>query len=72
MVERDKRIPDLVSKAEAAEILGMTPQAVQKMIAGGRLKGAMVGKTWVFRRAEVERMAVGRAAVPDEDRLLQD
>lgn len=54
MTERDKRIPDLVSKAEAAEILGISHQAVQQMIAKGRLKGAQVGTTWVFRRAAVE------------------
>lgn len=55
MTERDKRIPDLVSKAEAAKILGdISHQAVQQMIAKGRLKGAKVGSTWVFRRAAVE------------------
>lgn len=51
--ERDGRIPDLVSKAQAAEILGVSHQAVQKMIDKGRLKGALVGSTWVFRRAAV-------------------
>lgn len=53
--ERDGRIPDLVSKAEAAKILGeISHQAVQQMVAKGRLKGAKVGSTWVFRRAAVE------------------
>ena len=53
MTERDKRIPDLVSKAEAAEILGVKHQAVQQMVDKGRLKGAKIGSTWVFSRAAV-------------------
>jgi excisionase family DNA binding protein len=72
MSERDRHIPDLVSKAQAAEILGVKHQAVQQMVANGRLKGAQAGTTWVFRRVVVERLAAGRAAVPDADRLLQD
>ncbi len=60
MSERDRHIPDLVSKAQAAEILGVSPQAVQQMVANGRLKGAQAGTTWVFRRVVVERMAAGR------------
>jgi excisionase family DNA binding protein len=54
MTERDGKIPDLVSKAQAAEILGITHQAVQQMVDKGRLKGAKVGTTWVFRRVAVE------------------
>jgi excisionase family DNA binding protein len=56
MPERDRHIPDMVSKAQAAEILGISHQAVQQMVANGRLKGAQVGTTWVFRRAVVERL----------------
>jgi excisionase family DNA binding protein len=54
MTDRDPKIPDLVSKAQAAEILGVSHQAVQQMVAKGRLKGAQVGATWVFRRAAIE------------------
>jgi excisionase family DNA binding protein len=57
MSERDPKIPDLVSKAEAAKILGVRHQAVQQMVAKGRLKGAQAGTTWVFRRAAVEALA---------------
>ena len=56
MSERDPRIPDLVSKAQAAEILGISHQAVQQMVDKGRLKGAKVGATWVFRRVAVQAM----------------
>lgn len=53
MTERDRHIPDLVSKAQAADILDITHQAVQQMVDKGRLKGAKIGSTWVFRRAAV-------------------
>jgi excisionase family DNA binding protein len=66
MSERDRHIPDLVSKAQAAEILGVSPQAVQKMVDKGRLAGAQAGTTWVFRRVVVERMAAGRKGAADE------
>jgi hypothetical protein len=58
---RDRHIPDLVSAAEAAAILGITRQAVQLAANNGQLLGAKVGSTWVFRRVVVERAAAGRA-----------
>ncbi|TDC63864.1 DNA-binding protein [Micromonospora sp. KC207] len=51
---RDPRIPDLVSATEAAEILGISRQAVNLRASRGQLLGAQVGTTWVFRRAIVE------------------
>jgi excisionase family DNA binding protein len=61
---RDRRIPDLVSATEAAAILGVTRQAVQLMANNGQLLGAKVGKTWVFRRALVEKAAGDRREAP--------
>lgn len=58
---RDRRIPDLVSAAEAAGLLGVTRQAVQLMANNGQLLGQKVGSTWVFRRALVEAEAAVRA-----------
>jgi excisionase family DNA binding protein len=72
MPERDRHIPDLVSKAEAAAILGVSHQAVQLMVDKGRLAGAKVGSTWVFRRVVVERFATGRATAVATDALLED
>lgn len=57
---RDEWIPDLVSKPQAAEILGVVPQAVQQMTADGRLRGAKVGGTWVYRREAVEALKAQR------------
>lgn len=59
---RDRHIPDLVSATEAAEILGVTRQAIQLAANNGQLLGAKVGSTWVFRRAVVERAAAERRA----------
>jgi excisionase family DNA binding protein len=59
---RDRHIPDLVSATEAAEMLGVTRQAVQLMANNGQLPGAKVGNTWVFRRVLVERAADERKA----------
>lgn len=57
----DKRITgDLISTTEAADILGMTRQAVINMAIDGRLAGAMVGTFYVFRRSVVERVAARR------------
>lgn len=52
---RDPKIPDLIPATEAAEILGITRQAVVLRAAAGQLLGAKVGSTWVFRRVVVER-----------------
>jgi hypothetical protein len=51
----DPRIPDLVSLTEAAAMLGITRQAAHLRAQAGQLPGRLVGKTWVFRRAEVEK-----------------
>lgn len=51
----DRHIPDLVSLAEAADILGVSRQAVHKMVMYGRLPAAQAGTTWVIRRVVVER-----------------
>lgn len=60
MSERDRHIPDLVSKAEAAAIIGISHQAVQQMIDNNRLPCAKVGNAWVIRRAVAERVAAER------------
>jgi len=64
---RDRHIPDLVSATEAADLLGVTRQAVQLMANNGQLRGAKVGSTWVFRRVVVERTAAERKATEREE-----
>ncbi|VEI13202.1 helix-turn-helix domain-containing protein [Trueperella bialowiezensis] len=41
-------IPPLVSVSEAAELLGITAQAVNKRLNSGTLPGRKVGNTWVI------------------------
>ncbi|MBO0826187.1 MAG: DNA-binding protein [Streptosporangiales bacterium] len=58
---RDPKIPDLVGVTEAAGMLGLTRQRVLAMLRGGvHLRGALVGSTWVIRRAEVRRRLGGK------------
>jgi excisionase family DNA binding protein len=45
---------DLISTAEAAELLGVTPQQVRTHARNGRLPGQVVGRDWVFRRGDVK------------------
>lgn len=56
-LDPDGQIPDLVSLAEAASILGITVVAAHKRAMGGKLPGALVGKSLVFRRVVVEAIA---------------
>lgn len=56
--ERDARaglvdLPPLVSGAEAAKHLGLTPGAVTAQIRQGRLQGVQVGRTWAVPLAAV-------------------
>lgn len=55
-------LPELVSASEAAEILGVTRQAVQQMHAAGRLPGSKVGNSLAFPRSTVEAVAAQRQA----------
>lgn len=50
-------LPPLVSVAQAAEMLGRTPQAVQKRINSGALPATQVGRSWVIPAAAVESLA---------------
>lgn len=56
--ERDTRegtvdVPPLVSGAEAAKRLGLTPGAVTARIREGRLQGVQVGRTWAVPLAAI-------------------
>jgi len=70
----DPMIPDLLTPAQAAEILGMTQQGVQKQIARGALPARRVGRQHVIRRAVVEALADrdGGAPVADVAAALGD
>lgn len=58
----DKRIPELMSVTEVAELHEISRTAVQKMIDTGRLPAARAGRTWVVRREVAEGLTVDGVA----------
>lgn len=58
------KLQDLISQKEAAEIRGVSIQAIDYLIKAGRLKGVKVGgKTFVIRK-EVEEFKPKRTGRP--------
>lgn len=56
----DSTLPELVDISGAAELLGVSRQAVHKMVERGDLPGRQLnGRTWVFARTRVEALADG-------------
>jgi excisionase family DNA binding protein len=56
-------VPDLISAEEAAEMLGISRQAVHKKVTAGTLPGHRVGeRTLVFARTDVEEAAARQKA----------
>ena len=47
-------LPDLLSPAQAAELLGVTESDVASILENGELKGKKIGATWRITRAAVE------------------
>jgi excisionase family DNA binding protein len=46
---------DIVTLAEAAGLLGLSPTTLRHQAKSGRLQARLMGKTWVTTRQEVER-----------------
>jgi hypothetical protein len=64
---RDRQIPDLVTLAEASRKLGLSKAYIHRQyVTPGVLRGALIGGTWVFRRAAVERLRDQRAAAKEK------
>ena len=51
---------DLLSLAEAAELIGITRPAVHQAVKEERLRGRRVGNAWVIRRADAETFRLNR------------
>lgn len=47
-------VPEDISVAQAAELLGVTPSAVRQRLAAGTLPGRRVGRDWRLPRADIE------------------
>lgn len=48
-------IESMITLAEAAERLGLSPSTLRVQVHNGRLKARLVGKTWVVTGREIER-----------------
>lgn len=56
--------------AEAAELLGRSPDTLRTQARNGRLEARLIGKTWVTTRAAVERYretSLGQPGRPPKD-----
>lgn len=49
--------PETIGVPEAAEILGVTPQAVRQRLASGSIPARREGRDWRIQRAAVEQLA---------------
>lgn len=59
----DKRLSDVLSLAEVAEMLGVTQQAVNKLVQRGRLPHKRIGeRSLAFHRKTIERFQERRSA----------
>jgi len=48
-------IDDILTLAEAGELLGRSASTLRHQAVAGRLRARLIGKTWVTTKAEVER-----------------
>lgn len=49
------KLNEIMTLAEAAELLGRSPVTLRKQASDGRLEARLIGKTWVTTRTAVER-----------------
>jgi hypothetical protein len=47
-------VDDLLTLAEAADLLGLAPVTLRAQVKAGNLRARLFGKTWVTTRVEVE------------------
>lgn len=53
-------MPEFITTAETAELLGYTPQHVRRLVREGVLDGTKIGRDWVINRASVGRFLADR------------
>lgn len=58
---------DLLNASEAAGVLRLHPKRIQQMARTGRLPAVRVGRKWLFRRVDLERM-LGTSLRPSSSR----
>jgi excisionase family DNA binding protein len=59
-LEEYRKLKEMLTTAEAAAVLGITPQSVRRQINRGRIAAEKRGRDHFISRAEVERYAASR------------
>ncbi len=52
--------PNIIGTREAAEILGLTHHHLKRLARDGQIPATKIGNTWLFIRADVERIKAER------------
>ena len=52
-------MPEMLTAREAADLLRLSPQTIALYIKQEKLPAVKVGRSWLIRRAEVERILAG-------------
>lgn len=60
-------MPEMLTAREAADLLRLSPQTIALYIKHGKLAAVKVGRSWLIRRADVERLLAGTPA-PEQAR----
>jgi molybdopterin-binding protein len=55
---------ETLTAEEAARLLHMQAKRVRALARAGKLPGSQVGRKWLFRRDELERLITGKATAP--------
>ena len=58
--QRAEERSDWLDAAGAAELLGVNPRTIMKLVKTDKLSGGRIGKLWRFRRTDVERLLTVR------------
>jgi len=60
---------ETLTAEQAATLLHMQPKRVRALARAGKLPGSQVGRKWLFRRDELERLITGKAGAPGADQI---
>lgn len=71
--EGSLEVPDLIGAAEAAQLLGVSPQRVRQMIDEGKISAHRVGeRSFALARSEVHAKVAKANVVPEADQVAVD
>ena len=59
-IGREEVLSEVITTAEAARLLGYTPQHVRRLVRDGRLEGTKIGRDWVILRDSISAYLAAR------------